>query len=393
MVSDTFEVVIIGGGVVGSAIAYFLVSNPDFNGRVMVLERDPSYASASSSLSTSAIRQQFATRPNIAMSQFSIEFLRRSSELLFVAGHTVDVALREPGYLLVGGGPTVQAFEERHQLQTLCGCSVQLLRRTQLATQFPWLNVEDLAIGSYGLSGEGWFDGPALMQAFRRKAKSLGAIYAQGEVAAVEMNSSARIDAVVLSNGQRLVCETAVNAAGANAGRVARLADVDLPVQPRKRCVFVTSSPTRLENMPFILDNSGAFVRPEGHYYICGTTPPAANDPDDFGLDVDHWLFDELIWPALAHRIPAFEELRVVSAWAGLYEYNTFDHSAVIGRHPVIRNFVFANGFSGHGMMHAPATGAGISELLVFGEYRSIDLAPFAFERIAANAPIVEHVY
>lgn len=390
-----FDVVIVGGGVVGSAVAYHLMADPAFKGTVAVIERDPLYTMASSSLSTSAIRQQFGTAPNIAMSAYSIEFLRRVRTLLAVDGHEADIALREPGYLILGTPDQVGSFEARHAVQLACGVRTELLDVYQLRRRFPWLNTDGLEIGSHGLDGEGWFDGPALLQAFRRKARALGVQYVSDEAVAIQRHEGA-IAAVELRRAGRIGCGTVVNAAGPWSGAVARMAGLELPIVPRKRCVFVIDSPAELNGpmaMPFVFDPSGFFVRPEGRLYICGAPPPVENANDDFGLEVDHALFDEVIWPALANRVPGFERLRQLRAWAGLYEHNLFDHSAVIGRHPDVPNFVFACGFSGHGMMHSPAAGAATSELIVHGEARSVDIGAFGFERIAAGRPIEEHVF
>jgi glycine/D-amino acid oxidase-like deaminating enzyme len=389
----SFDVIIIGGGVIGSSIAFHLSANPDFTGKVAVIERDTTYTIASSSLSTSVIRQQFGTEPNIRMSAYSIDFLRTVRERLSVDGFDADIGLREPGYLILGTQDQIPLFESRNATQRACGITTELLAPDELRRRYPWLNVDGVAIGSYGPEKEGWFDGPALLQAFKRKARHQGVDYIIDTVVGIEGATPTKVGAVLLASGTHLTTGTVVNAAGAWSGQVARMAGLELPVEPRKRCVFVFDSPEKIPDSPFLFDTSGFFFRPEGHLYICGTTPPTDNAPDDFGLDVDYELFDDVIWPALAHRIPGFERLKMLHAWAGLYEYNTFDHSAVIGRHPEVANFIFACGFSGHGMMHAPAAGAGTGEIILYREPRSLDLKPFAFERIAANQPIEEHVY
>ena len=389
----SYDVVIIGGGVIGSSVAYHLSANPDFGGRVAVVERDPTYAASSSSLSTSAIRQQFATPANIRMSAYSIAFLRRVPELLAVDGQDAGIGLREPGYLILGTPADIPTFEARIATQHACGVNTERLTPDEAHDRHPWLRTDDLGIVSYGPEKEGWFDGPALLQAFKRKARAQGVDYVAGTVTGLEMAGAGRVGAVLLADGGRIACGEVVNAAGPWSGAVGRMAGLDVPVVPLKRCVFVFDSPERIPHAPFIFDTSGFIFRPEGHLYICGTTPRTENAPDDFGLEVDHALFDDAIWPALAHRVPGFERLRLLRAWAGLYEHNLFDHSAIIGRHPAVPNLVLACGFSGHGMMHSPAAGVGASELIVHGAARSVDLAPFAFERIAAGEPIREHVY
>ena len=389
----TYDVVVIGGGVIGSSVAYHLSANPDFNGRIAVVERDSTYAASSSSLSTSAIRQQFATQPNIRMSDYSIGFLRRVRKLLGVDGHDAGIGLREPGYLILGAPDQVPAFEAKNAAQRACGINTELLSPAEMRQRHSWLRVDDLGVGSYGPEKEGWFDGPALLQAFKRKARAQGVDYISGTVTGLEMAISGRIGAVLLADGSRIASGTVVNAAGSWSGEIGRMAGLEVPVVPRKRCVFVFDSPLKIPHGPFIFDTSGFFLRPEGHLYLCGMTPTTENADDDFSLDVDYAQFDEAIWPALAHRIPGFEQLRMLRAWAGLYEVNTFDHSGIVGRHPEVGNLVLACGFSGHGMMHSPAVGAGASEIIIYREARSVDLRPFAFERIAANMPINEHVY
>lgn len=389
----TFDVVIVGGGVIGSSIAYFLSADPAFRGSIAVIERDPKYLSSSSSLSTSAIRQQFATPPNIAMSAYSIRFLRDVGRLLEVDGDPADIGLREPGYLILATPEQAPLMREKHATQRSLGADVELLDRDALASKAPWLNVDDLELASYGRSGEGWFDGPGLLQAFRRKARSQKVEYIAATVVGLDRAASGAVEAVRLDNGDRLAAGTVVLSAGPWSGQLARMIGVDLPVVPRKRTVFVFDSPLKMADGPFHFDASGLWFRPEGHLYLCGMSPTVENADDDFGLEVDYDLFEEKVWPRLAHRVPGFEQLKLLRAWAGLYEYNSFDHSAIIGRHPELRNLVIATGFSGHGMMHAPAAGAGVSDLILHGEYRSIDLTPFALQRVAANAPIEERVY
>ena len=388
-----YDVVIIGGGVIGSSVAYHLSANPDFTGRIAVIERDPTYTASSSSLSTSAIRQQFGTVPNIRMSDYSIGFLREIGSRLAVDGEPAAIGLREPGYLILGTPEQIPVFHAKHAAQRECGIHCELLEPDEMRRRHPWLNVDDLGIGSYGPEKEGWFDGPALLQAFRRKARSQGVEYIADSVVGIERAGPNRLGAVMLAGGDRLSAATVVNAAGPWSGAVARMAGVDVPVVPLRRCVFVLDSPEKIPHAPFIFDPSGFFFRPEGHLYICGTAPRTESAPDDFGLEVDYSLFEDVVWPALAHRIPGFEQLRMLRAWAGLYDYNTFDHSAIIGRHPELDNFLLVCGFSGHGMMHSPAAGAGASEMILYNESRSIDLSAFAFERVAANRPIEEHVY
>ncbi|PRG96655.1 NAD(P)/FAD-dependent oxidoreductase [Burkholderia gladioli] len=383
------RIVIIGGGVIGSAVAYFLRA-ADPSVAVTVIERDPTYARSSSALSAASIRQQFSTPLSIRMSLFGIEFLRELGERLAIDGARPSIDLHEGGYLFLATPAGEATLRENHALQLAEGAQIRYLEREALAAGFPWLNVEDLAAGCYGERGEGWFDGYGLVQALRKKAQSLGARYLASE--AVDLvREGRRITHVVTADGERHACDTVVNAAGAWARRIAELAGVEIPVFARRRSIFNVSSPARLERCPLLIDPSGVYFRPEGRTYLCGTSPAPDRDPDDLPLDeVDHALFDEVIWPTLAHRVPGFEALRVENCWSGYYEYNVFDHNAIIGYHPEVENCIFANGFSGHGLQQGPATGRGVSELILHGRYTTLDLSELDWTRVLENRPIVE---
>ncbi|WP_186271015.1 NAD(P)/FAD-dependent oxidoreductase [Burkholderia gladioli] len=383
------RIVIIGGGVIGSAVAYFLRA-ADPSVAVTVIERDPTYARSSSALSAASIRQQFSTPLSIRMSLFGIEFLRELGERLAIDGARPSIDLHEGGYLFLATPAGEATLRENHALQLAEGAQIRYLEREALAAGFPWLNVEDLAAGCYGERGEGWFDGYGLVQALRKKAHSLGARYLASE--AVDLvREGRRITHVVSADGERHACDTVVNAAGAWARRIAELAGVEIPVFARRRSIFNVSSPARLERCPLLIDPSGVYFRPEGRTYLCGTSPAPDRDPDDLPLDeVDHALFDEVIWPTLAHRVPGFEALRVENCWSGYYEYNVFDHNAIIGYHPEVENCIFANGFSGHGLQQGPATGRGVSELILHGRYTTLDLSELDWTRVLENRPIVE---
>lgn len=383
------RVVVIGGGAVGSAAAYWLTADPAFAGEVAVVERDPAYARASSALSASSIRQQFSTPVNIAIGRFGVGFLRAAGELLAVDGERPEVGLRETGYLYLATPAGLPALEANHAVQRRHGADVALLSPEALRERFPWLRVDDLAGGSLGLSGEGSFDGYALLRALRAKAIAQGTRYLKAEVVDLVL-SGGRVEAVTLDDGTRLACDAAVNAAGPWAARVAAMAGIELPVRARARSVFVLACPEALPGCPLVIDPSGVWFRPEGQHFLTGAPPPPERDLDDLPLEPDHALFEELIWPALAARVPAFERLRVLSAWAGYYEMNTFDQNGIVGPHPAVENLFFANAFSGHGIQQAPAVGRGLAELILHGRYRTLDLSPLSFERIITNRPLIE---
>jgi glycine/D-amino acid oxidase-like deaminating enzyme len=391
---ETADVVIVGGAAIGSSVACHLAMDPGFSGRVVVVEKDPTYRFCASALSAASIRQQFSSTVNIRISLYGVEYLRHLGEHLGVDGERPTVDLVEGGYLYVASEAGAPVLRENQALQQAEGANILFMDRGGLAERFPWLSLDDIAAGTWGRSGEGWFDGWALMQAFRRKARSLGVTYVDGTVAALEREGS-RIAAVRLADGRRIACGAVVNAAGASGGRqVAAMAGIEIPVHARKRCVFAFTCKAEIANAPLLIDTSGVWCRPEGHrsaegqMFICGG--PAGEDPDSDEFEVDWPLFEEVYWPALANRVPAFEAIRPGRAWAGHYDMNLFDHNAILGQAGAIENFYLANGFSGHGLQQSPAVGRGLAELILHGAYRSLDLSDLGFDRIAANRPVLE---
>lgn len=363
----------------GSSAAWHLKSDPDFAGEVVVVERDPAYTRASSALSASSIRQQFSTPLNIHLSRFGIGFLRQAHELL-----DVDLGLKEPGYLFLASAAGEPVLRANHAIQKGEGCAVELLDTAALSARFPWIAAEGVVLASHGVANEGWFDGPALMQAFRRKARALGVEYVADEAVGLAPN------AVTLRSGRRIEAATIVLAAGPWSGELAARAGIALPVEPRRRSVFVFDVREPPGLTPLTIDPSGTWFRPEGRFYIGGTTPADGNDPPNAPLEVQHQEWDEMVWPVLAERVPAFAAAKVVNAWAGYYEYNTFDQNGIVGRHPEIDSLIFATGFSGHGIQQSPAVGRAVAELIVHGAYRTLDLSPFGYERISKGRPIRE---
>jgi sarcosine oxidase len=259
-----------------------------------------------------------------------------------------------------------------------------LLDPAALPQRFPWISTDGVALASHGTANEGWFDGPALMQAFRRKARELGVQYVADEVVKLAPN------AVTLRSGDRIEAHTIVLAAGPWSGEVAATAGITLPVEPRRRSVFVFDVREPPGPTPLTIDPSGTWFRPEGRFYIGGTTPAEGNDRPGAPLEVQHHEWDDMVWPVLANRVPAFEAAKVVNSWAGYYEYNTFDQNGIVGRHPEIESLIFATGFSGHGIQQSPAVGRAVAELIAHGSYRTLDLSPFGYERISRGQPIRE---
>lgn len=382
-----FDIIIIGGAIVGSSVAWYL-REEGFAGSIGLVERDASFRHSATALSCASIRQQFSIAENIRLSQFTLGLFRRLREEF---GSDADIGFRENGYLILADAAGADTLRANHQVQSGEGADIVLEDAAALAARFPWLATEGLALGALGLSGEGWFDAHQLLALFRKGLRARDVAFLPGEVVSIERQAG-RIAAVGMADGTRISAGAVVNAAGPNAGQVAALAGVQLPVEPRKRSVFVFEARERFEDMPLIVDPTGVYVRPEGSVYICGGAEnegaEAAADPRDFEPE---WpLFEESIWPVLAARIPAFEAIKPTRAWAGHYDFNTLDQNAVIGGHPDVENLYLCNGFSGHGLQQAPAAGRAIAELVVHGGYRTIDCSAFGYERIAQGRPYRE---
>ncbi len=385
----TFDIIIIGGGVVGSSIAYFLTKDASRNLKVAVVEKDSSYQYGSTARSAGGIRHQFSTPENIRISQFGTEFLRNITEHLSTDGTKVDVSYNEGGYLFLASNQNIPILYNNNTVQRRENVDVALMDPDDLSRAYPWMNVGDLAGGSLGLSGEGWLDAYGLNQAFRKKAIQQGATFLKEEALSLEMGGG-KVTSITLSESGTVKAGTFINAAGARADEVAKWAGIELDVRSRKRYVYSFSCRTEVPDCPLTVDPSGVYFRPEGHQFISGCSPEADNDPDCTDFDVDYGWFEEHIWPILANRVPAFEAIKMENAWAGHYAYNLLDQNVVLGPHPEVSNFVFANGFSGHGLQQAPAVGRAISELVLDGKYSTLDLSVFNFERMLTGKAIKE---
>ncbi len=388
---DHYDVVIIGGAIMGSSTAWWL-TEMGFSGRILVVERDPTYEKAATSLSFSCIRQQFSTELNIRISQFGAEFVQSLRQRMGGDDRIPDLKIQNFGYLYLADTPDFAAHLRACQkVQAAAGAGTRLMTPEQIQTEFPFYMVDDLILGSLNTRDEGYFDGYTVFDWFRRKAREAGVDYLADEVTGLEMGQG-RVTAVRLASGRRVACGTVVNAAGTRGARIAAMAGIALPIEPRKRYNWVIQAETPLDRpLPLTIDPTGAFVREVGGgTYMAGghaDHDPEA-DPTDFTMDPDLWL--DKIWPAIATRIPAFERVKVISEWAGQYDYNTLDQNAVTGPHPEVANFLFLNGFSGHGLQQSPAMGRATAEWILHGGYRTLDLSPFHYDRVTEGRAVVE---
>ena len=388
------RVVIVGGGVMGAATAWFLARQHGI--RALVLERDLGYHLASSARSVCAIRQQFSTAINIQVSQASLYFYRDFAAQLELGSDVPALGLTEPGYLYLSAtAEGASRLRAHQQLQEAYAVPTRVLEPEAIAARYPWMQVGDLTLGSLGVStatsGEGWFDGYAALQGFRQAAIRLGVEFREASVGDFVVQGD-QVTGVRTTPGGVVPADIVVLTAGAWSGALASAIGIDLPVRARKRDVFAVESTLHVREAPLVIDPSGVWFRPEREpgVFFCGA-PPRGEDADDLPLDaVDHGLFDEVIWPVLAARVPTFDALRVRTSWAGYYEMNTVDHNGLVGAVAPYANLFTACGFSGHGLQQAPAVGRGLAELIATGRYASLDLSPFRVSRLAEGEPLLE---
>lgn len=390
-----YDVVIAGGGVMGSSSAYFL-KNKAPSMKIAIIEKDTTYSQASSALSASSFRQQFSISENIRLSQWSHEFMKNIHHYLSVDGQDKpDVCIHGSSYMFLASQHTIDILEGNCALQRSCGANINCIPAHGLSERFGWLNVDGVCAGSFCEDGrEGWFDAWSLLTSFQKKAVSLGVEYIQGEC--VQLNIDSKVSSVKIrrdNNERQIHCSNFINASGPWAGYLMKKVGIPLPVFPRKRYIFVIDCPKGPgRSMPMLVDTTGVYCRPDGNgtLYICGQSPSEDEEPDIFNLEVDYDYFYETIWPVLAYRIPSMEELKLKHSWAGYYDYNTLDQNGIIGPHPEVENLYFVNGFSGHGIQQSPAVGNAISEVLLDGQYTEIDLSKFGYQRILKNEPLFE---
>jgi glycine/D-amino acid oxidase-like deaminating enzyme len=383
------DVLIAGGGVMGSACAYFLKARLGFAGSVAVVEPDPTYRDAASARSASSIRLQFSTPLNIALSRYGMEFLRDAPRALARETAAADMGLIEASYLFLATPAGAAVLERQVTIQQRAGVPVTLHDPAALGMRYPWLNVMDIAAGSDCTGGEGWFDGQALLNGLRAAAQAHGATYLRDRVLRFECVGR-ELHAAHLERAGPVRCGFAVLSAGARSRDLGRTAGVELPVVARKRCVFVFQCPESIPRCPLLIDPSGLWFRPDRDRFLCGlpAEPDADVAADDFEIDLAE--FEQRHWPLLAHRVPAFEAVRLCSAWAGHYDYNVFDQNAFLGPVPECPRLLLATGFTGHGIQQAPAVGRALAEHICYGTYRSIDVSELSYARYLEDRPLKE---
>ncbi|MFL2794152.1 MAG: NAD(P)/FAD-dependent oxidoreductase [Paracoccaceae bacterium] len=391
---DKYDVVIIGGAIMGSSTAWFLSQNPDFNGTILVVEKDQKYEFCSTAHTTSCIRQQFSTKLNVEISQFAADFINNFQEYMKNDPRVPKLAIKSFGYMyLAGDEGFAENLKSNQKVQEAAGTATELLTPDEIKSRYPFYNVEDIKLGSINLINEGYWDSITVFEWMKNKAQESGVEYIENEVTAVNKNDSGdRINNIKLASGETVYGENFVNATGPRAALISKMAGINIPVEPRKRYSWIFKAESPLDrDLPLTIDPSGFHVRENGGgtYQAGGhgIYDPAVNF-DDF--EMDHDLWENTVWPILFNRIPQFDSLKLVSQWAGHYAMNTLDQNAIVGPHTEVKNFMFLNGFSGHGTQQAPAMGRGLGEYLVYGKYKTLDLTPFHFDRIGKGNSIIE---
>lgn len=389
--SQSYDVVIVGGAAIGSASAYFLSESTDFNGSVLVVEPDPTYEFAQSTRAQDSIREQFSNPINIKISQFTMDFLDNFHENVQVDGESPVINYRGTGYLFLAKEEALLTnLQEICAVNRECGADVNMLTPEQVAEQFPYMTTDELIGAKLGSMREGSFNGRDLMMGYKQRAVHNGVTYLQDRVVGLKTEGS-RVTEVQLESGASVACGHVINAAGPKAKLVAEMVGLDIPVRPVSRSSFVFDCRTEIPyNVPLTITPEGVHFRREQHHYMTGTAPV-----NDVPIDYDDWdlrpdEFEELIWPVLASYVPQFDRVSVVMSWGGQYAYNSLDHNLVIGAGSEVPNFYFANGFSGHGLQQSAAVGRGLSELIAYGEFRTLDLSEVGFDRVVRGEPFLE---
>ncbi|MGV2052413.1 NAD(P)/FAD-dependent oxidoreductase [Agrobacterium sp. 22-209-1] len=380
------DIAIIGGGAIGSAVAYFLkIKDPSVG--VTVVERDPTYNLASTPRASGGVRRLFSLPENIALSNFSIPFFDNFANTMAVGGEKAEIGLKKNGYLFIVPPTSREMLKQNFDTELEMGCNVLWLEPDEIKYKFPSMNVSDLGAAVHS-PDDGWLDPHSVLMGFRKKAKSLGVDFVADEVSGFDRQGSIVIRAKLKSGGT-LEASQFVNAAGAWAKDLCEMLDFKVPIEPLRRYEHYFESEDPIEPLPYLKDPERLAFRPEGKGYSGGV--PTLDEPRGYNFEVDHDYFENVVWPALAHRFPQFEKTKCKNTLPGLYDQNDLDGNVIIGSGADgLTNFHLLAGFSGHGLMHAPGCGLAMAELLLDGRYETIDLTRFGWQRVLDNTPLHE---
>lgn len=390
-----YDVVIIGGATSGSTISFFLSANPDFKGSVLVVERDPSLSESATRASNYCMRQQFATEINIKIAQYAAHFVKNFRQIVQdESGLAPDLYIRDFGYLyLADNEEFAQTLRDDQKTQAALGAGTRIVSKEEIAKLYPFFDVSNVLLGSLNTQDEGEFDGWTIFQNLRRVATARGVDYIQNEVVDITVTNN-NVDSITLKTGERIKVGKVVNAAGTRSGKVSAMAGIHLPLEARQRYTYIFEGEHKLDrDVPLTIDPSGVHVRQFGDKFLAGAPPEGPEvgvAVDDFNVRGDVWATK--MGPVMERLLPALGKLTVTETWVGHYDFNTFDHNAIIGPHHVIKNFLFCCGFSGHGSQQGPACGRAISELITYNKFKTLDLTCLRYERIEKGERMLERM-
>ena len=373
------DVVIVGGGVIGASIAYHLASKGVRD--VVVLERDR-LGSGSTSRNAGGIRLQFSTEINARLSQRSLPRLERFGDEM-----GIDPGFEQVGYLfLITNDRDAASFERSLQLWSRLGIPARQLDQAQVHALFPEIRIDDVRFATY-CEKDGYLDPTSLLNGYVARAREKGVRFREGEALTAIDRENGRVSAVRTASAT-ITTPTLVNAAGPWAGEVGKLAGLDLPITPLRRQIFVTDPIAGLDrDFPLTVEMAtGFYFHRESGGVLMGMADPADKPGFD---DSVNWNFLPTIVERALDRMPALEKANVKTGWAGFYE-DTPDKHPILGRIATVPGFISAAGFSGHGLMHAPAAGEAIAELIVEGK-TTLDISALSFDRLARGDLIREH--
>ena len=382
-----YDIIIVGGGIMGCSSAYHLTA-ADSNLKVAVIERDLTYSNASTTLSMANARIQFSLKENVQISLHALDVLEKFEEKMAVDDNIPSISYRREGNLFLVDEAARASAEQAFALQKGLGCDVEWWTLEDIREHFPLYEPKGFIGGTFGPK-DGHFDAYSVLMGYRAKARAQGARFIQDEVAGI-LAQGKQVAGVKLLSGETLSSGIVINCTGAWARDVAKTVGVDLPVYPVKRQIFALDTAVKPEHpLPLTILPSGLYFRSEiGGLILLGKS--MEEDPVGYNFSWDDKRFMELLWPELAEFVPAFDTLKLVRGWAGLYAENTLDGNAILGEWPEMKGFYLANGFSGHGLQQGPAVGRYLSELIT-AQTPTLDLSIFHPERILENRPLSEH--
>lgn len=390
--SNAYDVVIIGGATMGSCTAWFLASNPDFKGKVLVIEKDMSFEKAQSAASNNCMRQQFANPINVRIGQFAAEFVRNFRENLGGDSDIPNLTIRNFGYLyLSDSAPLTEVLKRDQKVQAEAGAGTRMVDPQEIAKKYPFYKLDDIEAGSLNTENEGYYNAPLMVEWLMKKSIERGVEYIENTVQSIERDGDV-VTGVTLASGEKIDAGAVVNASGTRAGEVAALAGLELEIQPKLRYTYIFRAAEPLNQaLPLTIDPTGVHFRSYGDDYLVGCPPIGEDDTkacDDFAPEEGIW--ERKIHPIISNRVPQFKDVEIVDHWMGHYDYNPFDCNVVIGPHTQVRNFHFTNGSSGHGSQQGPCVGRGVAEQIIYGEFRSMDLSAFSYDRFAKGERVIE---